>query len=184
MPMRSKTLTRKTLQRNTKPWRKKLLRNNKRLRGEYGRYKGAFAEFLIIHRLRHDVLKNSGIFRATLRNLPDDFRFAEYEKIWSYHSPPLHEPEFQTDVFARAGEEEYSLIGEVKNRKAKFSVKEAEEFREKAAELARLENVGKAVLFVFSVGGFHKNTLAYLKKHGIAWTSDERWLEKPSGVQK
>lgn len=157
----------------------KLLRDNKRLRGEYGRCKGAFAEFLIIHHLRHDVLKHSDIFRASLRNLPDDFRFAEYEKIWSYHSPPLHKPEFQIDVFAQAGEKEYSLIGEVKNRKAKFSVKEAEEFREKAAELARLENAGKAVLFVFSVSGFHKNTLAYLKKHGIAWTSDKKWLEKP-----
>jgi hypothetical protein len=45
-----------------------------------------------------------------------------------YPSPPLHEPEFQIDIFARAKENEYSLIWEVKNRKAKFSVKEAEEF--------------------------------------------------------
>jgi len=67
----------------------------------------------------------------------------------------------------------------VKNRKAKFSVKEAEAFREKAGELMKLENVDKAVLFVFSVSGFFKNTLVYLKKHGIAWTSDKRWLEKP-----
>lgn len=155
----------------------KLLGNNKRLRGEYGRYKGAFAEFLIIHRLRHDVLKKSDLFSTSLRNLPDDFRFAEYERVWSYHSPPLHEPEFQIDIFAQAGKKEYSLIGEIKNRKAKFSVKEAEEFMEKAAELAKLENVGKAVLFVFSVSGFHKNTLVYLKKHGIAWSSDKCWLE-------
>ncbi|MDM8550072.1 hypothetical protein QUF72_08350 [Desulfobacterales bacterium HSG2] len=113
-----------------------------------------------------------------MQNLPDDFGFTEYKSVWSYHSPPLHEPEFQIDVFARAGEKEYSLIGEVKNRKVKFSVKEAKEFREKAGELMQLENVGKAVLFVFSVSGFFKNTLTYLKQHGIAWTSDKRWLER------
>ncbi|MCP4111633.1 MAG: hypothetical protein GY749_39950 [Desulfobacteraceae bacterium] len=85
---------------------------------------------------------------------------------------------FYIDVLARAKGDGYSLIGEVKNRKAKFSVKEAEEFREKAGELMKLENAGRAILFVFSVSGFFKNTLAYLKKHGIAWTSDRRWLEK------
>ncbi len=66
----------------------------------------------------------------------------------------------------------------MKNRKAKFSVREAEEFQEKAAELMRLEDIGKAVLFVFSVNGFFKNTLAHMERHGIAWSSDRRWLEK------
>ncbi|MCP4107254.1 MAG: hypothetical protein GY749_17215 [Desulfobacteraceae bacterium] len=156
----------------------KLLKDIRRLRGEYGRYKGAFAEFVIIQRLRHDVLKNSVQFRASLRNLPDDFEFTEYKKIWSYNSPPLHEPEFQTDIFARASDDEYSLIWEVKNRKAKFSVKEAEDFVKKAEELMKLENIGRAVLIVFSAGGFFKNTLDCLKKYGIAWTSDRKWLKK------
>jgi len=40
----------------------------------------------------------------------------------------------------------------------------------------------RAVLFVFSTGGFFKNTAEYLKKHGIAWTSDTRWLEKGKGI--
>ncbi|MDM8523149.1 hypothetical protein QUF80_07245 [Desulfococcaceae bacterium HSG8] len=75
----------------------------------------------------------------------------------------------QIDIFARTGENDYSLIGEVKNRKAKFSVKEAGKFVKKAEELMKLENVGKAVLFVFSVNGFFKSTLDYLEKHGIAW---------------
>ena len=149
------------------------------LSGTYSRYKGAFAEFMIIHRLTHDVRKEDGLYKSLMHNLPDDFSFAEYEKVGGCHSPPLHEPEFQIDIFARAGEKKYSLIGEVKNRKVKFSVKEAEAFREKAGELMKLENVDKAVLFVFSVSGFFKNTLVYLKKHGIVWTSDKRWLEKP-----
>ena len=169
----------KDITREYKALAEKLLRTNKRLRGEYGRYKGAFAEFVIIHNLRHEAHKNNALFKATVRNLPDDFEFVEYEKVWSYHTPPLHEPEFQTDVLARAGKDGYSLIWEVKNRKAKFSVKEARDFVKKAEELMKLENLDKAVLFVFSVSGFFKNTIEYLKKHGIAWTSDRIWLEKP-----
>jgi len=134
-----------------------------RIRGEYGRYKGAFAEFVIIIRLKSEAFRKNERFMAMTENLPADFEFTEYGKVFSHHSPPLHEPEFQIDIFARAGGDGYSLIGEVKNRKTKFSVKEAEEFREKAGELARLENIGKSVLFVFSAGGFYKNTLTYLK---------------------
>ncbi|MDM8526021.1 hypothetical protein QUF80_21825 [Desulfococcaceae bacterium HSG8] len=64
--------------------------------------------------------------------------------------------------------DEYSLIWEVKNRKAKFSVREAEDFVRNAEELMRLENLDRPLLFVFSVSGFFKNALEYLKKHGIA----------------
>jgi hypothetical protein len=45
------------------------------------------------------------------------------------------------------------LIGEVKNRKAKFSVKEAKIFLAKALEVQQLENVNKA-LFLFFGGWF------------------------------
>ncbi|MCP4107854.1 MAG: hypothetical protein GY749_20305 [Desulfobacteraceae bacterium] len=145
--------------------------------GEYSRYKGAFAEFMIWHHLKNNAFHNSDFFKSMLNNLPDDFSFAEYDRILSYHSPPLHEPEFQIDVFARAKDTDYSLIGEVKNRKAKFSIKEAHAFLEKAGELIKLEKISKTVLFVFSVSGFHKNTFALLKKHKIAWTDDRRWLK-------
>jgi len=157
----------------------KIRKDYKRLEGKYGRYKGAFAEFAVTHHLRSYAHKNSRLYRTMMENLPEDFRFEAYGTVSSYNSPPLHEPEFQTDILARAKKGGYSLIGEVKNRKMKFSVREAGEFREKAGELTKLENVGRAVLFVFSVSGFFKNTLAYLEKHGIAWTSDRRWLEKP-----
>ena len=159
----------------------KLRRKYDSLRGEYGRYKGAFAEFMLIHHLATDASGNNDLYISMMRNLPDDFRFAAYKRVWSYHSPPLHEPGFQIDVFAQA-EEAYSLIGEVKHRKAKFTVREAGEFMTKAEALMKLENVDRAVLFVFSTGGFFKNTVEYLKKHGIAWTSDARWLEKGKGI--
>ncbi|KPA18816.1 hypothetical protein MHK_000965 [Candidatus Magnetomorum sp. HK-1] len=49
------------------------------------------------------------------------------------------------DVFAKASGKKYSLIGEVKNRKAKFSLKEAKLFLEKSKEVKELENLGKTV---------------------------------------
>ncbi|MDM8517289.1 hypothetical protein QUF76_13895 [Desulfobacterales bacterium HSG16] len=162
----------------------KLLKQIKQLRGEYGRYKGAFAEFVIIQNLDHEAYKNNELFKSTMQNLPDAFEFTEYERVWSYNSPPLHEPEFQVDIFARASENQYSLIWEVKNRKAKFAVKEAEHFIKKADELMKIENIGKAVLIVFSAGGFFKNTLDYLEKHEIAWASDRKWLEKTSKTER
>ncbi len=167
----------KDITREYKALSEKLQKNNKRLRGEYSRYKGAFAEFVIIQHLRHDVLKNSEQFRSAVRNLPDDFEFTGYKTVWSYNSPPLHEPEFQIDIFARAGDSEYSLIWEIKNRKAKFSKKDAEEFVKKAEALMKIENISKTVLFVFSISGFFKTTVEYMKKHGIAWTSDRQWLD-------
>ncbi|QTA77921.1 NTP hydrolase p-loop-containing [Desulfonema limicola] len=156
----------------------KLLKKIRQLRGEYGRYKGAFAEFLIIHLLRYETCKNNDLFKSALHNLPDDFEFAEYGNIWSYHSPPLHEPEFQVDVLARAKKDEYALIWEVKNRKAKFSVKEAEEFLKKSDALKKLEGIEKSLLIVFSAGGFFKNTLEYLEKNNIAWTENKMWLKR------
>ncbi len=156
-----------------------LEKSNRRLLGEYSHYKGKFAEYLIIDNLRYRAHGNQRLFKNMMRSLPAGFRFAEYRTVWSYSASPVHQRDIQIDIFARAEKNEHSLIGEVKNRKAKFSVKEAEAFREKAGELMKLENVDKAVLFVFSVSGFFKNTLVYLKKHGIAWTSDKRWLDKP-----
>jgi len=157
-----------------------LQRNNKRLQGEYSHFKGKFAEYRIIDNLRYRVKENQPRFRKMINGLPKNFEFVEYENIWSYSASPIHKRDIQVDIFARAKEDEYSLIGEVKHRKAKFTVKEAEAFFKKAGELMELESVKKAVLFVFSVSGFHKNTLEYLKKQGIAWTDNKNWFERSS----
>ncbi len=155
-----------------------ILKKYNRLSGEYNRFKGAFAEFMIFSHLESAAFQNNERFKATMKNLPVDFDFARYDRVWSYTTPPLHEPEFQLDLFARAGKGGYSLIGEVKNRKAKFSVKEATRFIENAEKLKELEQVGDAILCVFSFGGFFKNTLEFLKNHGIAWSDDPRWLSR------
>ena len=148
------------------------------LSGEHNRYKGAFAEFVISHHLSYAAHGENDLFRGMMRNLPDDFRFAEYESVRQCHSPPLHRPEFQLDILARAGDEEYSLIWEVKHRETKkFSVGEAEEFLEKAGELIRIEGITKYVLIVFSSSGFTRETPDWLASRGIAYSEDARWLD-------
>ncbi len=154
-----------------------ILTKQKRLQGEHNRYKGAFAELVICHHLRHHAFTHPALFLSMLHNLPDGFAFVKYDSVRSYSSPPLHQPEFQIDVFAQATSGQYSLIGEIKNRQDKFSVKEAETFVENAQALMRLERIENAVLCVFSAGGFYKNTLAYLAEHQIAASDDLRWLE-------
>ena len=110
-----------------------------------------------------------------INNLPDDFEFVEYKRVWSYNSPPMHEPQFQIDIFAKS-DRFYSLAGEIKNRKAKFSIKEAKEFQKKAMELIKIEKVKKIALFVFSFNGFYKNAVQYLEEQGISWTMNKNWL--------
>ena len=112
-----------------------------------------------------------------MANLPDDFKFVEYSTIWSYTTSPVHKKDIQVDVFAKAGDEEYSLIGEVKNRKKKFSLTEAKVFWEKASEVKKLENLDKAVVFVFSAGGFYKTAVDFFRENGIVWSNDKRFLK-------
>jgi len=44
-------------------------------------------------------------------------------------------------------------------------------------EVQQLENVSKAVFFVFSAGGFFQNTIQFLKENKTAWSDDKRFLE-------
>jgi len=101
----------------------------------------------------------------------------EYKSVWSYSASPIYKKDIQVDILAIAENNDYSLIGEVKNRKAKFSLKEAKEFFNKAQEVIDLEKVANPILFVFSSGGFFKNTLKYLKDKNFVWSEDERFLE-------
>jgi hypothetical protein len=149
------------------------------LSGDYNRYKGAYAEFMIIHHLRFMAYQNNELYRSMMQNLPADFEFIEYESVWPYHSPPLHEPQFQVDIFAKAKPGGVSLIGEVKHRQTtKFSLQEAQAFQVKVAELVRLEQVEDYTLFVFSTAGFQEDLFDYFKEYHIAWSDDARWLDR------
>jgi len=110
-----------------------------------------------------------------LHNFPDDFEFVEYSRVWSYNSPPLYSPEFQIDILANPKDEAaYTLIGEIKNTKEKFSISDAEKFVRNANEVVKLERIQKPLLFVYSINGFYKNTIAFLKNNGVAWSNEKR----------
>jgi len=149
----------------------------KKLQGKFNKYKGEFSEYVIINCLRHRAFKQNDLYVALINNLPDDFSFVDYESIWSYSASPIHKKDIQVDILAIADNNDYSLIGEVKNRKAKFSVKEAKIFLAKALEVKQLESVSKAVFFVFSAGGFFQNTIQFLRESNIAWSADKKFLE-------
>ena len=149
----------------------------KKLQGQYNKYKGEFSEYVVINHLKHRAYKQNDFYMAMMENLPVDFRFVEYSSIWSYSASLVHKKEIQVDIFAQAKDDEYSLIGEVKNRKAKFSLKEAKVFFEKALEVKKRENMDKAVLFVFSSGGFYKNAMAFFEANAVAWSEDQRLME-------
>ncbi len=145
--------------------------------GKYNQAKGAWAEFLILRTLRREARRKNDFFQSITRNLPDDFRFVDYESVWSYTGSPIEKRDIQVDVFARAKPQEYTVIGEVKNRDVrKFSRQEAEGFLEKMRELADIEKIGMRVGFVFSVAGFAKDALEFFEENGIAWSEDQRWL--------
>jgi len=156
----------------------------KHLEGEFNLYKGKFAEFMIWSHLEY-AFKNPERYKKLFNGLPNDFSFVEYSRLISYSSPPLHSVAFQIDVFTVPKINkitDYHMIGEVKDRGKKnlFSLKEAQEFVDKANELIKIEQVQKAVLFVASFGGFRRNVVPFFKKNKIAWSTDKRWFDKPN----
>lgn len=147
------------------------------LLGRYNQTKGMFAEFAIINHLRLHAHRQPERFLAITQNLPADFTFVPYQQVWSYKTARPDQQDIAIDIFARASAEDYSLIGEVKNRDTKpFTVAEAEAFVQKAHTLQIYEPIGKAVLFVFSRKGFTEDALAYCQAQHIAYSADERWL--------
>ncbi|MGD2089113.1 MAG: hypothetical protein PVH61_23245 [Candidatus Aminicenantes bacterium] len=123
--------------------------------------------------------KNNELFKSMTRYLPGDFNFCDYSRVWRYDSSPEYSRSFSVDIFARSQSPvDYSIIGEVKSREArKFSKEEAIEFERKFEQVKNLENIERAVGFIFSRSGFTKEAEAFCKEKGIACSEDERWLE-------
>ena len=149
----------------------------KKLQGEYNKYKGEFSEYVIMNHLKHRAYKQNDLYISMMNNLPDDFQFVEYSTLWSYTASPAHKKNLQVDVFAKADDDAYSLIGEVKNRKKKFSLTEAKAFFAKASEVQNIENLNKTLVFVFSASGFYKTAIDFFRKNKIAFSNDKRFLE-------
>ncbi len=159
----------------------KILSDYRKLSGERSHYKGKYAEFMIIQKLTYQAYRHKEQYMTMLQGLPSDFSFSQYQSVWSWEASPLHRRKVQVDVFARAEPEHYSLIGEVKNRQTeRYSAQEAAAFREKAGILMALEQVERAVMFVFSRSGFTQEAQEYMEAQSMAWSNDERWIQESS----
>jgi hypothetical protein len=150
----------------------------KSLLGKYHCQRGYFTEYLILEQLKSHARKNNELLKSVTRYLPGDFIFCVYERVWRYDSSPEYSRPFSVDIFAHAERPgDYSIIGEVKCRDSrKFSKEETVEFEKKLAAVKNLENLEKAVGFIFSSSGFTKEAEAYCRDKGIACSDDERWL--------
>lgn len=62
-----------------------LLEKYNSLSGEHNRYKGAFAEFMIMQHLRHKAFQNSAFYQTMMQNLPLGFVYVAYDSVWAYH---------------------------------------------------------------------------------------------------
>jgi len=157
----------------------KLQKKYYKLMGKDNYNKGMYAEFFIINQLRYKTYKNDSLFQSFTNNLPDDFKFIEYSKVWSYKTSIADKRDVNIDIFAKIDSEnknDYNLICEIKNRKKKFSKKEAVEFSLKMKKLIKIENIKKSVGFVFSNTGFTKDALEFFMESGFAYSDDSRWL--------
>ncbi|KPA18468.1 ATPase domain protein, prokaryote domain protein [Candidatus Magnetomorum sp. HK-1] len=145
--------------------------------GKYGNLKGRFAEYMISNHLKYRAHEHNDLYCSMMNNLPEDFYFVNYQSVWKYTASPVLKKSFEIDVFARANQADYSLIGEVKNRLSPFSLSEATAFLNKSKELLQQENLEKYVLFVYSIKGFTKEAVQFFLENQIAWCDDEKWLD-------
>jgi hypothetical protein len=135
-----------------------------------------------LEQLRLHARENNKLFKSITRHLPADFNFVRYARVWRYDSSPAYAKRFSVDIFARAVEPgDYSIVGEVKSRDArKFSKEEVIDFEHKFAALKELEQIERAIGFIFSHSGFTKEAEEYCRVRGIACSEDERWLGTPA----
>ena len=157
----------------------KLQKQYNRLLGKFKYHTGYFAEYLILDQLKLHAGKNNELFKSITRYLPKGFDFCDYSRVWRYDSAPEYARKFSVDIFARAQSPgDYSIIGEVKSRETrKFSKDEVMDFETKFDQVKKLENIDRAVGFIFSRSGFTKEAEDYCKEKGIACSEDEKWLD-------
>ncbi len=158
----------------------KLKRQYRRLQGKYNYREGYFAEYLILDRLRYDARKNNDELKSITLNLPGDFNFCEYTRVWKYISSPEYSRSFDIDIYARSvNAGDYSIVGEVKCRDVKkFSKEEAERFLVKFEEVRKYENLDRVIGFIFSRSGFTAEAEDFCKEKGIAFSDNQKWLER------
>ncbi|MCP5047139.1 MAG: hypothetical protein GY940_08200, partial [bacterium] len=156
----------------------KLKKQYDKLLGKHNYQKGLLTEYLLLEQLRLHAGENNQLFRSLTRNLPKDFNFCRYDRVWRYDSSPVYAKRFNLDIYAHASDPgNYSIIGEVKSRDTrKFSKEDVLDFEWKFVEVKKAEHLDRAVGFIFSRSGFTKEAEEYCQKKGFAYSEDERWI--------
>ncbi|MGE5342234.1 MAG: hypothetical protein ACM3SY_12225 [Candidatus Omnitrophota bacterium] len=149
------------------------------LQGKFNYHKGYYAEYAIVDQLIFHGLERNAFLKSITQNLPVDFNFCEYERVWKYSAAVEYAKGMSADILARAKlSGDYSIVGEIKNRDTKtFSMDEAIAFVEKVHRIKEKENLNPVIGFVFSRKGFTREAEAYLSERGVAMSMDERWLD-------
>lgn len=153
-------------------------RKYKRLLGKFNYQKGLFAEYKIIDRLRLHAQKENNFLKSITHNLPGDFNFSTYDYVWKYSGSSSYSTDYSVDIFARATNiNDYSIIGEIKNRDTKkFSKEEVDAFWIKLNRIKEKEKLVKTQAFIFSRKGFTEEAEAYCNAKGIAYSDNEDWF--------
>ena len=156
----------------------KLQKQYFRLLGKYNQQKGLFAEYAILNLVRYQSQKNNDLLKSVTRNLPGDFKFCEYSRVWRYDGVVEFGAPFNVDIYARAqSPADYSISGEIKNRdRKKFTREEAIAFMEKYTVLKSSEKLDRVIPFIFSRPGFTGEAESYCQANNMAWSLDEHWL--------
>jgi hypothetical protein len=147
--------------------------------GKLNALKGLHMEYIILDQLRLLAKKKNDILKSITQNLPEDFSFTEYSKVWKYNFSPEFSRDFNIDVFALSKEpDHYSIIGELKNRQSKkFSKEEVLDFERKFQKVLEIENLEKAVGFIFSSCGFTQEAEDLCREKGFAFSDSPKWVE-------
>jgi hypothetical protein len=157
----------------------KLKKKFNQLSGIYNYQKGMFAEYAIKNKLIIYDQKKNILLKSITSNLPEDFNFTKYSRVWKYNFSPEYSRDFNVDIFACSiNPEDYSIIFEIKNRESrKFSKDEVTTFENKIQEVKKNEKIERAVGFIFSRCGFTKEAKDYCLEKGIAFSENLKWLE-------
>jgi len=158
----------------------KLKKQYNSLQGKYNYQQGYFAEYVILDQLKFHAVEKNELLKSITNNLPGDFDFCDYSRVWRYDSSPEYKKSFSMDIFAPAHNPgDYSIIGEVKSREVKkFSKDEVVTFEKKFNDIKKIENINRALGFIFSRNGFTKEAEEYCQEKGFAFSQDKRWLEE------
>lgn len=153
------------------------------LLGKYNYQKGYYAEYTIYDQLRSHARGKNNFFKSITRFLPGDFNFCTYSSVWRYNYAPLYAQSINIDLFARAtSPDDYSIVGEVKNRETKaFTKEEAITFLNKLTEIKKVEKLERVIGFIFSLKGFTAEATEFCQANTIACSEDTRWLDLENG---